>query len=73
VVQVIIRSGEMEGLALQALYGLDGSARGWGQSEKRQWLAGFWGCLASYLERWQQIKMRPGPGENFTFDKAVSK
>ena len=31
------------------------------------------GELARYLAKWQGIKMRRGPGENITFEKAVSR
>jgi hypothetical protein len=33
----------------------------------------FWGELAQYLAKWQGIKIRHGPGENITFEKAVSR
>ena len=52
---------------------LDGSAEGWSDHERREWLAAFWGELARYLAKWQDIKMRWGPGENVTFEKAVSR
>jgi len=52
---------------------LDGSAEGWSDRERREWLAAFWGKLARYLAKWQGIKMRRGPGENVTFEKAISR
>jgi len=58
---------------MAAAYKLESSASRWSDPERRQWLADFLGSLAYYLERWQQIKMRRGPGENFTFEKAVSR
>jgi len=35
-------------------------------------MAAFWRDLAQYLDKWQNIKMRLGPGEHITFEKAVS-
>ena len=39
---------------------LDGSAEGGSDHERREWLAAFWGELARYLAKWQDIKMRRG-------------
>jgi hypothetical protein len=73
VVQIILPRGEMEGLALARARELDSSAEGGGDYERREWLAAFWEELARYLAKWQEIKMRRGPGENVTFEKAVSR
>ena len=73
VVQIILPAASIEALALGAACELDGQADGWSGPERKQWLAGFWGSLAAYLEKWQQIRMRRGPGENITFEKAVSR
>ena len=73
VVQIILPLGQMEGLALAKACELDCSAVGWSDRLRREWLADFWGELAQYLAKWQGIKMRRGPGENVTFEKAVSR
>ncbi|HNX39330.1 MAG TPA: hypothetical protein PKK11_02015 [Methanothrix sp.] len=73
VVQIILPAAGIEGQALEATCELDGQAGLWSDGERRAWLAGFWGSLAAYLEKWQQIRMRRGPGENITFEKAVSR
>ena len=52
---------------------LGGCAEGWSDHERREWLAAFWEELARYLAKWLDIKMRRGPGENVTFEKAVSR
>ena len=65
VVQIILPLEQMEGLALARASGSD--------HERREWLAAFWDELARYLAKWQDIKMRRGPGENVTFEKAVSR
>ncbi len=41
--------------------------------ERRDWMALFMKNIKEYLEKWYQIRMLPGPGENFTFEKAVYK
>jgi hypothetical protein len=73
VVQIILPLEQMEGLALARAREMDGSAEGWSDHERREWLAAFWDELARYLAKWQDIKMRRGPGENVTFEKAVSR
>ena len=73
VVQIILPLAEMEAMALARARELDNSVDGWSDSERRQWLAAFWEELARYLAKWQGIKMRGGPGENITFEKAVSR
>jgi hypothetical protein len=73
VVQAILPLEEMQVLALAKARELDGSADSWTESEGRQWLAEFWEGLARYLDKWQGIRMRRGPGENLTFEKAVSR
>jgi hypothetical protein len=73
VVQIILPQEQMEGMALAMARELDGSAGSWSEHERRDWLAVFWGDLAMYLAKWQNTKMRRGPGENVTFEKAVSR
>ena len=73
VVQIILPLVQMEGLALARACELGGFAEGWSDHERREWLAAFWDELARYLAKWQDIKMRRGPGENVTFEKAVSR
>jgi hypothetical protein len=73
VVQIILPLQQMEGQALARARELDGSTEGWSDHDRREWLADFWGELARYLAKWQAIKMRHGPGENVTFEKAVSR
>ncbi|MCX6677695.1 MAG: hypothetical protein NTU95_07090 [Methanothrix sp.] len=73
VVQIILPLGQMETMALARACELDSCVEGWSDHEKREWLAEFWGELARYLAKWQDIKMRRGPGENVTFEKAVSR
>ena len=73
VVQIILPLQEMEAMALRKAGELDRRAGGWNDLERREWLAEFWRELSAYLEKWQQIKMRRGPGENVTLEKAVSR
>ena len=73
VVQIILPREQMEAMALARARELDGSAEGWSDHERREWLSAFWRELARYLGKWQDIKMRYGPGENMTFEKAVSR
>ncbi len=42
-----------------------------GGRERGEWMAFFMKDLKENLEKWYQIKMRQGPGENITFEKAV--
>jgi hypothetical protein len=72
VVQIILPLEQMEAMALQKACELDDSVGGWSDHEKREWLEAFWDELARYLAKWQDIKIRRGPGENMTFEKAVS-
>jgi len=71
VVQIILPLGQMEELALARARELDGCAEGGSEHELLEWLGDFWKELALYLAKWQNIKMRRGPGENITFEKAV--
>ncbi len=73
VVQTILTVRQMEDLALEKACELDGAAMSWSDHERREWLGAFWRELALYLDKWQGIKMRFGPGENITFEKAVSR
>jgi hypothetical protein len=73
VVQIILPRAQVEGMALAWACKLDGFAESWSDHEKQEWLAVFWRELAQYLAKWQDIRMLRGPGENITFEKAVSK
>ena len=73
VVQIILPLEQMEAMALASACELGGCAEGGDDHEGREWLAAFWDELARYLAKWQDIKMRRGPGENVTFEKAVSR
>ena len=73
VVQTILLREQMEAMALAKARELDGSAEDWSIYERREWLGAFWRELALYLAKWQDIRMRSGPGENVTFEKAVSR
>ena len=73
VVQIILLREQMEGMALARARELDGCAKRWSDHERREWLGAFWRELALYLAKWQDIKMRRGPGENATFEKTVSR
>lgn len=73
VVQMILPRQKMEALALARASDLDGSVQNWDAHEKHVWLEEFWTELARYLAMWQGIRMRRGPGENMTFEKAVSR
>jgi hypothetical protein len=39
----------------------------------REWMDAFLRELGEVINKWQDIKMRPGPGENLTFEKAVDR
>jgi hypothetical protein len=73
VVQIILPRVQMGEMALAKACELDGSVEGWSDQERREWLGAFSRGLALYLAKWQGIKMRHGPGENVTFEKAVSR
>jgi hypothetical protein len=73
VVQIILPLQQMEELALSRVRELGGCAASGSDHEREEWLAAFWVELARYLAKWQGIKMRRGPGENVTFEKAVSR
>lgn len=71
VVQIILEKEMIEKLAFARAAELSLDLRGLHEGERRQWMSGFLKELKDYLGKWYQIKMRPGPGENFTFEKAV--
>jgi hypothetical protein len=73
VVQIILPLQEMEAMALRKASELDQRAGGWNDLVRREWLAEFWRELSTYLKKWQQIKIRRGPGENVTLEMAVSR
>jgi hypothetical protein len=73
VVQIIETLSKMESLVLAKVRSQDTAMENWSDREQRDWLAAFWRDLAQYLDKWQNIKMRLGPGEHITFEKAVSR
>ena len=73
VVQIIETMTDMKSLVLARVRSQDMAVESWSDREQRDWMAAFWRDLAQYLDKWQNIKMRLGPGENITFEKAVSK
>lgn len=73
VVQMTLPRQQMEALALARASDMDRSVQSWSAHEKHLWLEEFWEQLARYLSKWQDIRMRRGPGENITFEKAVSR
>lgn len=72
-VQIIEGLKVMEDLALEKALSLDKSSEEWGEHERQVWLQAFWRDLGPYLEKWKKISMRPGPGENITFEMEVCK
>jgi hypothetical protein len=73
VVQIIETVANMESLVLSKMRMQDTMLVSQGDHEQREWMAAFWRDLAQYLNKWQGIKMRLGPGEHITFEKAVSR
>ena len=73
VVQIIETMAKMESLVLARVRSQNMAMENWGDHEQRDWMAAFWRDLAQYLDKWQNIKMRLGPGEHITFEKAVSR
>jgi hypothetical protein len=73
VVQNIETMAKMESLVLARVRLQDMAIESRSDHEKQDWMAAFWRDLAQYLDKWQNIKMRLGPGEHITFEKAVSK
>jgi hypothetical protein len=71
VVQMILEKERIEKLAFEKAEQLDQDFSSLQERERRQWMASFLKYLKDDLEKWHQIKMRPGPGENFTFEKAI--
>lgn len=73
VVQIIETMANMESRVLARVRSQDMTIGCGSDHEQRIWMAAFWGDLSSYLNKWQSIKMRLGPGEHVTFEMAVSK
>jgi len=73
VVQIIETMANMESLVLSKMRTQDTMLGSRGDHEQRDWMTAFWKDLAQYLDKWQNIKMRLGPGEHITFEKAVSR
>jgi len=73
VVQIIETLSQIEALALARAQELGMATDCWSDHEKREWMTYFYIDLAKILRQWQNIEMRHGPGENLTFEKAISK
>lgn len=71
VVQMILPGLQLEALALAKASDLDPSVQSWSAHERHLWLEEFWAELARYLAKWQDVRMRCGPGDNITFEKPV--
>lgn len=72
-VQIIEGLKVMEDLALEKALSLDKGSEEWSEHERQVWLQAFWRDLGPYLKKWKKISMRPGPGENITFEMGVCK
>jgi hypothetical protein len=72
-VQMIMSLERIEAIALSRASEIDADSLAWNEHERREWLAGFWAELGRYLLKWQDVRVRRGPGENVTLDKAVSR
>jgi hypothetical protein len=70
VAQIIIGRRELEGLAMKraAEMGMD-----LGGAAVKEMMSSVLAELKGLLERWQGIKLRAGPGENLTLEKAAYK
>jgi len=73
VVQIIENMANMESRVLARARSQDMTIESWSDHERRVWMAAFWSDLSQYLNKWQSIKMRLGPGEHITFEMAVSR
>jgi hypothetical protein len=73
VVQIIETLAQIEALALARAQELGIATECWSDHERREWMTYFYCDLAKILRQWQDIEMRYGPGENLTFEKAISK
>jgi hypothetical protein len=71
VVQMILGKERIESLAAAKAEELGLHLDGLEERERSEWMALFMKDLKENLEKWYQIRMRPGPGENITFEKAV--
>ncbi|VVB71844.1 Uncharacterised protein [uncultured archaeon] len=72
-VQIIETAECMDALIMARAEKAGISLDGWSDQERKEWMASFWSDLGRVLDQWQNIKIRPGPGENMTIEKAVSK
>ena len=73
VVQIIETLEHIETLALARAREFGIATERWSDHERRDWMTSFYSDLAKILRQWQNIEMRHGPGENLTFEKAISK
>ncbi len=72
-VQLIESRKSLEDMAMEKARSLDQRAEEWSEHDRRVWLEAFWRELGQYLQKWNHIRMRRGPGENITFEMQVSK
>jgi hypothetical protein len=71
VVQMILEKERIETLALAKAGELGQDLDDLQEHERGEWMVLFMKGLKEDLEKWYQIRMRPGPGENLTFEKAI--
>lgn len=72
-VQMILERTWIESIAFEKARELGLDLDGLEEGPRREWMALFLKDLKEDLERWYQIRMRAGPGENLTFEKTVYK
>jgi hypothetical protein len=73
VVQIIVSKEQIDSIALAKAQEIGSLVQGLSDHDRREWIESFCIDLAIYLKKWQGIEMRHGPGENMTFEKAVTK
>ncbi len=70
---IVLSRQYVEDLALILAKASGLSLEGMEASERTRWLSLFSDELERNLRKWQQIKMRLGPGEDLTFEKVAYK
>jgi hypothetical protein len=73
VVQIIETREQIDSMALAKAREIGVAVECWSDHDRREWMTSFCNELASVLKKWQNIEMCHGPGENITFEKAVTK
>jgi len=73
VVHVVYPRKDIEALASEIASGFGINLEGMSISDRSEWMRDFIDDIKAILEKWQQIKLISGPGENLTFEKAVFK